>query len=305
MSREREPSDRPAALHRPGAPEDGGREPDGLAGRSVALCGDLSRNRTAHSLAGGLLAAGALLGLLLVLLVILILWYQKTTQQDLETRSAEIAETSAQLTDTRAQLNAAVGREQALAELDKNRELALVSRDPTQLAQLVGVRANILRGAGRLDEALQPFVQASVVRMDLRQMFTEILVEAAFSSGSVSPEESAILERVATRLRIPAPVFAAMMNARGGAGAAGGQGGSRRAAGRPLQSIEQSFAQLGLKPSASDADVKKAYRKLVSQYHPDKLVSRGLPEEMMEMAKTRVREINKAYEHIKQARGIK
>jgi DnaJ like chaperone protein len=51
--------------------------------------------------------------------------------------------------------------------------------------------------------------------------------------------------------------------------------------------------------------VKKAYRKLVSQYHPDKLVSRGLPEEMMEMAKTRVREINKAYEHIKQARGIK
>ena len=157
----------------------------------------------------------------------------------------------------------------------------------------------------RLDEALQPFVQASVVRMDLRQMFTEILVEAAFSSGSVSPEESAILERVATRLRIPGPVFAAMMNARGGAGAGGGQGGSRRAAGRPLQSIEQSFAQLGLKPSASDADVKKAYRKLVSQYHPDKLVSRGLPEEMMEMAKTRVREINKAYEHIKQARGIK
>ena len=155
-----------------------------------------------------------------------------------------------------------------------------------------------------LDTALRPFVQASAVRMDLRQMFTEILVEAAFSSGSVSPEESAILERVATRLRIPGPVFAAMMNARGGA-PGGGPGGSRRAAGRPAQSLEQSFAQLGLKSSASDAEVKKAYRKLVSQYHPDKLVSRGLPEEMMEMAKTRVREINKAYEHIKQTRGIK
>jgi DnaJ like chaperone protein len=60
-----------------------------------------------------------------------------------------------------------------------------------------------------------------------------------------------------------------------------------------------------LKEGASDADVKRAYRKLVSQYHPDKLVSRGLPEEMMEVAKTRVREINTAYDQIKAARGIK
>jgi DnaJ like chaperone protein len=43
---------------------------------------------------------------------------------------------------------------------------------------------------------------------------------------------------------------------------------------------------------------------LVSQYHPDKLVSRGLPEEMMEVAKDRVRDINTAYDRIKQARGF-
>ena len=55
---------------------------------------------------------------------------------------------------------------------------------------------------------------------------------------------------------------------------------------------------------ASDAEIKRASRKLVSQYHPDKLVSRGLPEEMMEVAKNRVREINTAYDRIKQARGF-
>ena len=83
-----------------------------------------------------------------------------------------------------------------------------------------------------------------------------------------------------------------------GAGAGG-------AAGQSLASLDQAYAQLGLTRKASDAEIKKAYRKLVSQYHPDKLVSRGLPEEMMEMAKTRVRDINTAYDRIKQARGFK
>jgi DnaJ like chaperone protein len=157
-----------------------------------------------------------------------------------------------------------------------------------------------------LESALRPFLQASAVRQDLRQMFLEILVEAAFSSGSVSAEETAILQKVATELRVPAQVFAAMMAARSG-GYAGGHGraGGQRAAGSSVVTLEQASAQLGLKPSASDSEVKRAYRKLVSQYHPDKLVSRGLPEEMMDMAKTRVREINTAYDQIKQTRGFK
>ena len=54
--------------------------------------------------------------------------------------------------------------------------------------------------AVRLDEALRPFLHASAVRMDLRQMFLEILVEAAFSSGSVSAEESVVLQKVAMRM---------------------------------------------------------------------------------------------------------
>ena len=158
-----------------------------------------------------------------------------------------------------------------------------------------------------LEAALQPFMSYSAVRMDLRQMFLEVLVEAAFSSGAVSQEESDILLRVARRLHIPGQVFAAMMNARSGAGAGGawyGAGG-RRSTVRSAGDLGQAYAKLGLKASATDAEVKKAYRKLVSQYHPDKLVSRGLPEEMMEMAKTRVREINTAYDEIKQTRGFK
>ncbi len=69
--------------------------------------------------------------------------------------------------------------------------------------------------------------------------------------------------------------------------------------------IQQDYASLGLKADASAQDIKRAYRKLISQYHPDKLVSQGLPEEMMEMSKRRVREINAAYDRIKASRGIK
>lgn len=156
-----------------------------------------------------------------------------------------------------------------------------------------------------LEAALRPFAQNSAMRYDLRQMFMEILVEAAFSSGRLSEAEQAVLLRVARDLRIPAQVFAAMLQARRGGPGASSQQGGRAGAGVIRGSLDQAFAQLGLKPSASDAEVKRAFRKLVSQYHPDKLVSQGLPEEMMDIAKERVREVNVAYEQIKKARGIK
>ena len=54
--------------------------------------------------------------------------------------------------------------------------------------------------------------------------------------------------------------------------------------------------------NASDADVKKAYRRLMNQHHPDKLVSKGLPEEMMKLANEKTQQIKEAYERIKKSR---
>jgi DnaJ like chaperone protein len=169
----------------------------------------------------------------------------------------------------------------------------------------------------KLHDALANFSRLSLARRDLRQMFLEIMVEAAYSSEGLTAPEQTVLEQVARELHLPASMLAAMIAARqaGGSYSAGGPGGGYRSGqgsagnhtGMGVQrgTLQQAYAQLGLTSSASDAEVKKAYRKLVSQYHPDKLVSRGLPEEMMDMAKTRVRDINTAYEQIKQAKGIK
>jgi len=166
----------------------------------------------------------------------------------------------------------------------------------------------------RLDEALGPLVKHTVVRQDLRQMFMEIVVDAAFADGRISEAERRVLVRIATELRIPGHLFAAMLQARqfgytqagyGPDPGAGQRTGGRRGSVAMKRPLAQAYAALGLQQGASDAEVKKAYRKLVSQYHPDKLVSQGLPEEMMDVAKTRVREINTAYDQIKAAKGIK
>ena len=153
------------------------------------------------------------------------------------------------------------------------------------------------------ETTLREFARHSMLRHELRIMFIELLIEAALSDGNMSQAEQEILMRSCAVLHIPANVFTAMLRARQGGG--GSSYSSQQQTVNQGQSLNQSYASLGVKADASAQEIKRAYRKLVSQYHPDKLISQGLPEEMMEMSKKRVREINAAYDKIKVSRGIK
>ena len=154
-----------------------------------------------------------------------------------------------------------------------------------------------------LEATLREFARHSMMRQELRIMFIELLLEAAMADGSLSAAEEVILQRACAVLHIPANVYAAMRRARDD----GAQSQSGHYQQTPARdgSLQQAYAALGLKTDASEHEIKRAYRKLISQYHPDKLVSQGLPEEMMEMSKRRVREINAAYDRIKASKGIK
>ena len=64
------------------------------------------------------------------------------------------------------------------------------------------------------------------------------------------------------------------------------------------------YTILGIKHEASDEDVKTAYRQLVRENHPDRLVAQGLPPEFVELANEKLATINQAYEKIRKARGL-
>ncbi len=62
---------------------------------------------------------------------------------------------------------------------------------------------------------------------------------------------------------------------------------------------------LGVSENASMAEIKKAYRRLVKEYHPDKLSSGSMPPEYIEFANQKIRDINEAYEYLEKVKGGK
>lgn len=71
-----------------------------------------------------------------------------------------------------------------------------------------------------------------------------------------------------------------------------------------IKNTEKYYATLGCNSSDSDEEIKKQYRKLVRDYHPDTIAAKGLPDEFVTFANDKFREIQEAYDEIRQERGI-
>jgi DnaJ like chaperone protein len=141
-------------------------------------------------------------------------------------------------------------------------------------------------------------------RSTLIQMFIEIQLQAAYADGQLDDAEDALLRSICRQLGISEFDYhrlARMVRAELGLGGGRHEGGYQRQG--PADSLPAAYEVLGVSPQASDADVKRAYRRLLSQHHPDKLVSKGLPEEMMKVAAQKTHEIRQAYERVREARA--
>jgi DnaJ like chaperone protein len=145
-----------------------------------------------------------------------------------------------------------------------------------------------------VDEVLHQLRQEIGHRLTLKRMFMEIQCVAASADGTVHPAEKRLLLHVCDVLGIShyelESLLASVIAAHHGAG--------------PGHTQEDAYKVLGISRTATDGEVKKAYRRLMNQHHPDKLVSRGMPEEMVKLATERTREIRQAYETIKSIRGM-
>lgn len=141
---------------------------------------------------------------------------------------------------------------------------------------------------------------------NLRQMLLVYLIGLALADERLDEMEAGVLERVAFALGFNAATFQAlvrMIAAQSQFAGFGAERRQRRETGRPApDELALAYQALGVDPDASDVEIKRAYRKLMSQYHPDKLIGQGLPEDMVEVATERSQEVQAAYDLIRAAR---
>jgi DnaJ like chaperone protein len=149
-----------------------------------------------------------------------------------------------------------------------------------------------------LDARLATLAEQLGNRGDLARAFVQIQLQSAIGAGNVGPDKRQVLWRVASALGVSradlAQIEAFVRGFERGAPAQSA-----------AQSLEAAYRVLGITPQASNDEVKTAYRRLMSQHHPDKLVSRGLPQSMIGVAEQKTHEVRTAYEKIKTQRGFK
>ncbi len=185
----------------------------------------------------------------------------------------------------------------------------VVSRDEIAIAESMFARLNLSAEQRRsamaafsrgkapdfdLDGEVRKFGAVAGRYRPLLMMFLQIQCAVVAADGTVHSAEHQMLVRIARLLGLSdtdVDQLEALLR-------------TGRPAASPQRSIEDAYAALGVNASATDAQIKQAYRRLMSQNHPDKLAGKGLPESMRQMAEERTREISTAYAVIKEARGF-
>lgn len=110
-----------------------------------------------------------------------------------------------------------------------------------------------------------------------------LLFEVANSDGAIPQSEINVLQNIAQYLGLSATDYSSILN-------------------MYLESSDASYKVLEITSSATDEEVKKAYRKMAVKYHPDKVVHLG--EEFQKTAGEKFKKVNDAYEKIKKSRGL-
>ncbi|MBT8372875.1 MAG: TerB family tellurite resistance protein [Deltaproteobacteria bacterium] len=134
------------------------------------------------------------------------------------------------------------------------------------------------------DFAIQLY-QTAKMQPTLLLSFLNLLFQIAAADGTFHPAEETALKRVQDIFRISDSQFEDMKAIY-------------------FKDVDKYYRILNCTPESSNQEIKSNYKKLVKDFHPDKIVSKGLPEEFIDFASDRFREIQESYEKIRQERNF-
>jgi len=125
-----------------------------------------------------------------------------------------------------------------------------------------------------------------------QQQFMGFLIQLAFVDGTVSKSEEDVLQTIAQALEFDPDIYHKIFD----------QFEKMMQNIKPKASLDEAYKTLGVNKDDDMKVIKKAYRKLVRQYHPDIIASQGKSEEYMQEATAKTQVINQAYEMIEESR---
>lgn len=158
-----------------------------------------------------------------------------------------------------------------------------------------------------IDSTLKNLMLVCSWRQDLLQIFMEIQFQAAYSDGDIKSQEKEMLMYLCQRLgfsRIDYNRFDALYGYKyTNANSYQNTNDNVYNFNNHNASLDKAYKILGINDDITESTLKKAYRKLMSQHHPDKLIAKGLPDEMLKMATEKTQEIKWAYDQVRLAKG--
>lgn len=143
-----------------------------------------------------------------------------------------------------------------------------------------------LNSPGSFEQFAHQFYQHFQFHPQLLDLMLDILFRVAQSDGTLAPSEETLIHTAAQIFNFSTVQYNQIKS-------------------RYIDDLDRYYAVLKCDPKSSNEEIKRQYRKMVQEFHPDKIAAKGLPDEFTRFANDKFRKIQDAYDKIKQQRGIK